>query len=307
MSEIVIRTEQLTKFYHKSLALDHLDLQVPRGCVYGLLGRNGSGKTTAIKLLLGLLRPTAGRAQVLGYCSDNLPPEIRSRIGYITEGHHLERWMSIGALEKFQQAFYPDRWDRRFFSEMLEYFELSKNRKVKSLSNGQRAQVNLALTLAPNPEVLIMDDPTLGLDTAIRRQFLEGVVHLIQKQGRTILFSSHILNDVERVADRVAVIEKGVLRADCTLEEFRSQIRKFIFEFSDEEDSVEELPGLIHFKQDENLVEATVVKTTEDHVQEWADRHRASVRQVPMTMEDQFIEFTGPKRAKKLFAWEVPS
>jgi ABC-2 type transport system ATP-binding protein len=307
MNPIIVQTRQLTKYYHKTLALDHLDLQVPKGCIYGLLGRNGSGKTTAIKLLLGLLHPTSGSAEVLGYSSEDLPPEVRPRIGYITEGHHLDRWMSIGSLEQFQEAFYPDRWDSRFFSDMLEYFELSKRRKIKSLSNGQRAQVNLALTLAPNPELLIMDDPTLGLDTAIRRQFLEGMVHMIQKQGRTILFSSHILSDVERVADRVAVMDKGVLRADCTLEQFRGQIRKYVFEFSRAGGSVETLPGLIHYRQDENLIEATVVKTSDEEVLHWARQQNSSARLVPMNIEDQFIEFTGPKRAKKMFAWEVPS
>ena len=102
---------------------------------------------------------------------------------------------------------------------------------MKNLSNGQRAQVSLALTLAPNPELLIMDDPTLGLDVAIRRQFLEGVIHLITRQNRTILFSSHILADVERVADRIIVLDKGVLRADCTMEQFRGAIRKFVITF----------------------------------------------------------------------------
>lgn len=307
MSQIVLQTRQLTKYYHKSLALDHLDLKVPKGCIYGLLGRNGSGKTTAIKLLLGFLHPTSGSSEILGHPSEDLPPQIRPRIGYITEGHYLERWMSIGTMEQFQEAFYPDRWDGRFFTEMLEYFELSKRRKIKSLSNGQRAQVNLALTLAANPELLIMDDPTLGLDTAIRRQFLEGMVHMIQKQGRTILFSSHILSDVERVADRVAVMEKGVLRADCTLEEFRSQIRKYVFEFSRSDGSVETLPGLIHYRQDQNLIEATVVKTSEEQILNWAGQHGSAARLVPMNLEDQFIEFTGPKQARKLFAWEVPS
>ncbi|HOK65687.1 MAG TPA: ABC transporter ATP-binding protein [Anaerohalosphaeraceae bacterium] len=306
MNDFVLQTFQLTKYYHKTPALDHLNLCVPKGCVYGLLGRNGSGKTTAIKLILGLLAPTAGRAEVFGHPSDNLPPSLRSRIGYITEGHHLERWMTIRELEHFQKAFYPDQWDRRFFAEMLDYFELSPKRKIKTLSNGQRAQVNLALTLAANPELLIMDDPMLGLDAAVRRQFLEGMVHLIQKEGRTILFSSHILSDVERVADRIAVIDKGVLRADCTLEEFRMQIRKYLFEFPQPNIPVDTLPGLIYSKRNQQMLEATVVKTPEEAIYEWARRHQAAVEPVPMSIEDQFIEFTGPKQARKLFSWEMP-
>lgn len=213
MTETVLQTQGLTKYYGSTLALDHLDLKIPQGCICGFVGRNGAGKTTAIKLMLGLLKPTAGSSRLLGCDSQELEPAIRQRIGYVTEGHRLFRWMSISELQKFQRAFFPKQWDDKFFADMIEYFDLPKKRKIKHLSNGERAQVSLALALAPNPELLIMDDPTLGLDAAIRRQFLEGMIELIMRQGRTVLFSSHILGDVERVSDRIVVIDKGVLRA----------------------------------------------------------------------------------------------
>jgi len=203
MSEMVLQTEGLTKYYGGKLALDHFTIRIPRGCICGFVGRNGSGKTTAIKLLLGFLNPTAGSSQVLGCNSQQLTPAIRQRIGYVSEGHRLIRWMTIAEIAKFQRAFFPGQWDIKLFWDMIEYFDLSKKQKIKYLSNGQRAQVSLALALAPNPELLIMDDPTLGLDAAIRRQFLEGMIGLIMWQGRTIFFSSHILGDVERVADRI--------------------------------------------------------------------------------------------------------
>jgi ABC-2 type transport system ATP-binding protein len=231
MAETVLETHGLTKYYGGRLALDHLDLQIPPGCICGFVGRNGAGKTTAIKLMLGLLNPTAGSSSLLGCDSQQLTPAIRQRIGYVTEGHHLFRWMTIGGIERFQRAFFPKKWDNKFFADMIEYFRLSRKQKIKHLSNGQRAQVSLALALAPNPELLIMDDPTLGLDAAIRRQFLEGMIELIMRQGRTILFSSHILGDVERVADRIAVIDKGVLRANCSLEQFRKAVKKVIVTF----------------------------------------------------------------------------
>ena len=204
MNDIVLETTELTKYYGKAPAVDHLSIQIPQGAICGFLGRNGAGKTTAIKMMLGLLHPTAGSARVLGCDATALTPEIRARVGYVTEGHRLFRWMTIKRLERFQRAFFPDQWDSPFFWEMIEYFDLAPKHKIKHLSNGQRAQVSLALTLAPNPELLIMDDPTLGLDAAIRRQFLEGMIQLIMKEGRTVLFSSHILNDVERVCARIA-------------------------------------------------------------------------------------------------------
>lgn len=306
MNDIVLQTNNLTKYYGKTLALDHLNLQVPRGSIYGFLGRNGAGKTTAIKIILGLLRPTAGGAELLGCDCQDLTASIRQRIGYVTEGHRLFRWMKIGELERFQRAFFPGQWDRKLFADMLEYFDLSKKRKIKHLSNGQRAQVSLALALAPNPELLIMDDPTLGLDTAIRRQFLEGMIQLIQRQGKTILFSSHILSDVERVADRIAVLDKGVLRADCSLDEFRLALRKVRFRFDQSAPVEVDIAGLLYKRQNENELELTLVGTDEATIEQWAAQAGAVYyKNIEMNLEDQFIEFTEPEHGKRLLPWEV--
>lgn len=305
MNEIVLETQGLTKYYGGILAVDHLDLKVPRGCICGFVGRNGAGKTTAIKLMLGLLRPTAGASKLLGCDSTALTPEIRQRIGYVTEGHRLFRWMNIGELEKFQRAFFPGQWDDKLFGDMIEYFELPRKRKIKHLSNGQRAQVSLALALAPNPELLIMDDPTLGLDAAIRRQFLEGMIELIMRQGRTVLFSSHILGDVERVADRIAVIDRGVLRANCSLEEFRTAVKKVVFGFADTVPVEVDIEGLLHCRRSEKQLELTLVGTGEEQIAEWAKSARAEDYQiVKMNLEDQFIEYTAGANHKRLFQWE---
>ncbi len=305
MNDIVLQTEGLSKFYGCNPALDHLDLQVPRGCICGFLGRNGAGKTTAIKLMLGLLNPTVGSSNLLGCDSTALTPTIRQRIGYVTEGHRLYRWMTIRSIGKFQRSFFPKQWDSRFFDDMIEYFGLSKKQKIKHLSNGQRAQVSLALTLAPNPELLIMDDPTLGLDAAIRRQFLEGMIELITRQGKTVLFSSHILADVERVADRIVVIDKGVLKANCTLEQFRAAVKKVVFSFEDLAPSEVDIEGLLHTRTDKNQIEVVLVGTDEEKIAQWANVHHAQNYKIAkMNLEDQFIEFTMPANHKKLFQWE---
>ncbi len=305
MNEIVLETQGLTKYYGSTLAVDHLNLKVPRGCICGFVGRNGAGKTTAIKLMLGFLVPTAGSSKLLGRDSTALTPEIRQRIGYVTEGHRLFGWMSIAELERFQRAFFPEQWDKRLFADMIEYFELSRKKRIKHLSNGQRAQVSLALALAPKPKLLIMDDPTLGLDAAMRRQFLEGMIELIMRQGRTVLFSSHILGDVERVADRIAVIDKGRLRANCSLEEFRAGVKKVIFSFPDSVPAKVDIEGLLHCRRSEKQLELTLVGTEEAAIAKWAKSAGAEeYHSAKMNLEDQFIEFTAPVNRKKLFQWE---
>ena len=304
MSDIVIKTSGLTKYYDVQPVVNHLDIEIPRGCICGFLGRNGAGKTTTIKMLLGLIRPNAGMAEVLGCNSGQLTPDIRQRIGYVTEGHRLFRWMTIQRLEQFQRAFFPEQWDSAFFKEMMEYFELSPKKKIKHLSSGQRAQVSLALTLAPRPELLIMDDPTLGLDAAIRRQFLEGMINLIMQEGRTVLFSSHILGDVERVCDRLLILDRGVLRADCTLEQFRSAVIKMKIRFPSGKPQSQDPPGLLHCRTQGTDSELLCVGVTQQEVTDWAQSQGADQCQLlPMTMEDQFIEFTEPPNRAQLFQW----
>jgi len=305
MTEMVLETDGLTKYYGNKLALDHLDLKIPQGCICGFVGRNGAGKTTAIKLMLGLLKPTAGSSRLLGCDSQELTAESRQRIGYVTEGHRLFNWMTINELEQFQRAFFPGQWDDQLFADMIEYFSLPKNKKIKHFSNGQRAQVSLALTLAPNPELLVMDDPTLGLDAAIRRQFLEGMIELIMRRNRTVFFSSHILGDVERVADIIVVIDQGILRANCSLERFRAAVKKVIFSFKDSAPPKVDIDGLLNCKRSKGELELTLVGIDDEKIAEWAQSAGAEkYRIVKMNLEDQFIEFTASSGRRRLFKWE---
>ncbi len=306
MSEIVLETKGLTKYFSKKAALENFDLKIPQGCICGFIGRNGAGKTTAIKLLLGFLKPTSGGSTVLGCDSMALTPQIRQRIGYVTEGHRLFHGMTISQLEKFQKPFFEGKWDDKFFAEMIEYFELSKKQKIKHLSNGQRAQVSLALALAPHPELLIMDDPTLGLDPAIRRQFLQGIIRLIMQEGRTVLFSSHILSDVERVSNRIVVLDKGRLRANCSIDKFRESVKKARFSLKGDIPKNIDIEGLLNYRILGKELEVVLVETSDDKIKEWANTAKAENYEIiPMNLEDQFIEFTEPKRREKQFQWEV--
>ena len=210
---IAIRTDGLTKYYGSRCVVNSVSLSIPAGTVFGFLGRNGAGKSTTIRMLMGFVQPTCGTAELLGHEVSSLPAKLRGRIAYLAEGHPLYGWMTVAEAVRFSRAFHVDRWNQPLLDQILDHFELPSRSKVRRLSHGQRAQLALALAIAPDPDLLILDDPTLGLDTVARRDFLVSLIQLIQRQGRTILFSSHILSDVERVADRIGILVDGVLRS----------------------------------------------------------------------------------------------
>jgi len=227
----VIETRNLTKrFGRKSLAVDHLALQVPRGSVFAFLGRNGAGKTTTIRMLLHLLDKTAGTAQILGLDSVQDALEIKRRVGFVGDGQLMYDWMSVDEMIWFCKGFYQG-WDDAFAGEMKTKLELSGKTKVRALSRGQQAKLALLLAMAYRPELLILDEPTTGLDVVVRRNFLEGVIELIQEEGRTVFFSSHIVHEVERVADWVGIIDNGRLIHCSTLEELKAKVKRLVLSF----------------------------------------------------------------------------
>ena len=294
-------TRGLTKYYGGRPVVHALNLQIPAGCVYGLLGRNGAGKSTAIRMLTGLLQPDAGEAQLLGEDSRNLSPETRARIAYIAEGHPLYGGMTIDRIERFTRAFYP-RWNGGLFARIIEHFELPRRRKLRRLSNGQRAQVSLALAVAPEPELLILDDPTLGLDTVVRRDFLESMIQIIQRAGRTILFSSHILGDVERVADRIGILVDGVLRVDCTTDRFRESVRKLVLEFAGTPRPFPQIPGIVSDRVAGNRRELVIANYADEHRAAAESLKPVSIDVLELNLEDAFIEYTrGRNRALPAF------
>jgi len=301
----VIVTEHLSKAYGPKWVVRDLNLRVPRGCVYGFLGRNGAGKSTTIKMLLGMARPDAGQALLLGEDVVALTPATRARIAYMAEGHPLYGWMSIGQIVRFTRSFY-DQWDQPLVDQILDHFELSKHQKCGRLSRGQQAQVSLALAVAPDPELLILDDPTLGLDTVVRREFLEALIQLIQSRGRTILFSSHVLGDVERVASRIGVMVDGVLRVDCPTETFRESVRKVVAEFDDEPPEFPGCEGLVSWRRMGVQLELVVVNWSPTQQAVLESLEPRWIDAVELNLEDAFIEYTrGSRRSVPLFARET--
>ncbi|MEI6915296.1 MAG: ABC transporter ATP-binding protein, partial [Armatimonadota bacterium] len=255
-SNFAIETTGLTKRYRRSLdAVSNLNLKVPVGSVYAFLGRNGAGKTTTIRILLDLLDRTSGRAQILGMDSVKQTLEIKRRVGYVSEGQKMYDWMKVDEIIWFCKGFYPD-WDDDFTAELKRKLELPGSAKIKELSRGMQAQVALLLAMAYRPELLILDEPTAGMDVVVRRDFLEGVIDIIAQEGRTVFFSSHLVHEVERVADYVGIIDKGTLIYSGPIDDLKSRVKLLMLTFPSVPDSIRTFPGAI--KVDRNGRQAAV-------------------------------------------------
>lgn len=297
MTDYVIECEGLTRDFGTQRAVWDVTFRVPRGCVYGILGRNGSGKTTTIKMLMGLLRPTRGSCRVLGQESWSMPEDVREKTGHLIEGHPLYRSWRIRQLRSFTRSFYR-RWDDRLFAEVVERFELDPAKRVWSLSRGQRGMVALALVLAARPEILILDDPTMGLDAIVRRKFLETMIQVIQAEGRTILFASHHLGDVERVADRIAILERGVLRVDCPTHEFIQRVRRVEADLERASPDLESFPGLLSLERRDSRLVMTLVNLDEEKRLRLRALLPGGFEEIPLNLEDAFIAYAGRRPAR---------
>jgi ABC-2 type transport system ATP-binding protein len=296
----VIEIDHLTKFYGKREIVRDLSLTIPAGSIYGFLGRNGMGKTTTIRILLGMEEPTRGRTRVLGEDSQHLSPATRARIGYLPEGHHVYGWMTVRECGKFQASFFPN-WKQDVFEAVITHFRLEPKMKAGHLSRGQRAGLCLALTLAPEPELLVLDDPALGLDPVARRSLLQSMLYVTRQPHRTILFSSHLLSDVERVADRIVVLDGGGLRADCTVETFRQRLKHYVLKFRDTPPHAPPLPGLLEsFRTDSELL-MTLANVTPEVEARLSALQPESMEPVEMTLEDAFVSYVGERGEKTFF------
>ena len=305
MTDAIV-TERLTKYYESRCVVNGLGLRVPAGSVYGFLGRNGAGKSTTIKMLLGMVQPSYGRVELLGYELSALPPAVRGRIAYLAEGHPLYGWMTVAEAVRFARAFHTDRWNQPLLDQVLEHFEIPARAKVRRLSNGQRANVALALAIAPDPDLLVLDDPTLGLDTVARHDFLLSMIHLVQRQGRTILFSSHILADVERVADRIGILVNGVLRVDCPTERFKEGVSKIVLEFAGRPPAFPGCAGLVQAWEVGRRLELVVVNFGAEQRRVVESLAPLAWDVVGLNLEDAFVAYTrGPRRSLPVFGEDL--
>jgi ABC-2 type transport system ATP-binding protein len=292
MSDFAIQTQHLTRYFGAKRVVYDLNLSVPRGSIFGFLGRNGSGKTTSLRMILGLLAPTWGSSTILGHDSQSLPPEVRARIGYLAEGHPVYGWMRVKDAQAFQSQFYS-AWNHDLFQNVLEFFRVDPKTRARNMSRGERAGLCLAMTLAPEPDLLVLDDPAIGLDPVARRSLLESMVFATRKSDRTIIFSSHLLADIERMADHIAVLDYSVLRAQCSLDTFRSCVQQFCLTFAGKPPAPPRIRGLIQNILRGNQLRLTLVNVTQETRALLEQMDPLSIEERPVTLEDAFVSYLG--------------
>jgi len=222
MSDVAIELRGIVKSYGKKHVLAGLDLAVPKGSVLGLLGTNGSGKTTLIKCALGLIWPQEGQARLLGENSWTLSPDAKARIGYVPQVVSLYPWMKVRHMIDYTAAFYPN-WNHELVARLTREWGIPSEDRIGPLSVGQLQKVAILLALGHDPDLLILDEPAASLDPLARRQFLQMIIELAEPGKRTVLFSTHITSDLERVADRVAILKAGRIAWHGLLEDLKEQ------------------------------------------------------------------------------------
>jgi ABC-2 type transport system ATP-binding protein len=257
MTGFAIQAEGLTLQYQRKRALDGLTLAIPRGGTHAIVGANGAGKSSLFRVLLGFETQTAGSAHILGCDSRRIPHALRGRIGFVNEEHTLPGWMRVDEITAMQRRQYP-QWNQQRYDEVVRHFNVLPEQKTAQLSRGERAGVNLALALAQCPELLILDEPTLGLDVVAKRAFLEALMFGSASDESTVIYCSHQMEEIERVADNLVILERGALRHMSAPFDFCERVQLWVAEFAFRGPDTRHLPGVLQVQQIEGLTHFVV-------------------------------------------------
>lgn len=251
-TEFIIETRALSKRYGRKLALDQLDLAIPRSRIHAIVGANGAGKSTLFRILLGFLPPSGGEARVLGRDSQSLAPQDRARIGFVNEEHTLPNWMRVSQVTAMQRHQYP-RWNQQAYEGVIGHYHVLPEQKIGQLSRGERAGFNLALALAQRPELLVLDEPTLGLDVVAKRAFLESLLYGNATDDCTVIYCSHQMEEIERVADNLIILECGQLKHMSAPEDFTSRVSHWVADVPFKGPEPHTVPGLLEVQRIDGL------------------------------------------------------
>jgi len=285
---LIIETSNLTKHYDSFEALRGLDLHVPAGSICGFLGRNGAGKTTTIKILLGMNQPTSGVARVFGSTPD---AEVRRRIGFVSEEKELYGYMTVEDMIRFTSPFFP-KWRRDLEQRYLRKFDLPLQRKVKQLSRGMRTKLSLLLALCRGAELLILDEPTSGLDPAIAEEVLQAIVGHVANEEMTVFFSSHQIAEIEQIADRVVILDRGRKVIDGAIDELREKYCRVnaVIENGQAGAPVLHSPNVVRVTRKGRVLSILSRGGADDVVAEATELGATNIEVVPVTLKEIFLE-----------------
>ena len=292
--DYAIECINLTHYYGKKLVYENLNFHVPEGSILGLLGKNGSGKTTTINILNGFLQPRSGQCLIYGEDSQHLTPANKARIGFLIEGHIQYAFMNIHQLEKFYSGFYP-KWDREPYWELMSKLKITPKQKISTMSCGQRSQVALGLILGQDPDLLILDDFSMGLDPGYRRLFIDYLREYAKLKNKTIFTTSHIIQDMERLIDDVLIMDYNRVLTQRPVAEFMKEFKQFYFETENEHVEIPKNGFISNLEKVKNKVELYTYES-EDFVKGYLKESGIAVngfRKVDMSLEDAFIGLTG--------------
>jgi ABC-2 type transport system ATP-binding protein len=290
-----IEIRNVVKRFGRKQVLDDLSMSVPAGKTFAFLGRNGAGKTTAIRMLLGLLKPDRGTVRVLGMDPQKDPLTVRQRVGYLAEDQAMFGWMRVSEMISFMAPFYPT-WDAAWAKDLANRFELPMRTRTRHLSKGQGVRLGLLLALAHRPKLVILDDPTLGLDPIMRKEFLRDVVTYLQGEQVTVFFSSHLLYEIDAVADSVAILDRGRIVRQAETEELRNRVKRLIAP-AEAQAVLRDLPGLLDFAVAER--QATAVVEDIDAALPVARISGASIEVIDLNLDEIFEAYVIGRRKEQ--------
>lgn len=295
---VAIETKDLRYSIGKAFHVQQLDMHVPRRSVYGFLGPNGAGKTTTIRLLLGLLKPHGGSISVLGQPMPDSYPNVLARTGYVPERPHVYPSLTVSEAIRFHGAFYPT-WDQRWADDLLKQFLLDPSRRVGALSKGESGKLLMLLALSQRPELLVLDEPTDGLDPVVRRDILAAVLEYVTDADATVLISSHLVHELERICDWVGLMDGGRLVSEMPMQEFKSGLKRLRLVAPPNE--ITSPPFTVLSRERNNgAVEQWLVRGWEPRMQEYLTSVGASVREVvDLDLEEGFVEMLRSSRNRE--------
>ena len=293
--ENIIECNNLTHYYGKRLIYENLSFTVPKGRILGLLGKNGTGKTTTINILSGYLKPRSGECRIFGQEIQTMAPALRRNIGLLIEGHVQYQFMTITEIEKFYAAFYPGQWKKEAYYELMNKLKVAPGQRISRMSCGQRSQVALGLILAQNPELLVLDDFSLGLDPGYRRLFVDYLRDYARSEGKTVFLTSHIIQDMERLIDDVLIMDYNRVLMRGSASEFMEKFHQFTFDLNRDDVNLKAESLTVEMDRIKNHYELYTYASAEE-VQAMLQAkglEYSDFKPVKMTLEDAFIGLTG--------------